>query len=134
MDQWPGICYNCHVRPIYHPHPDEITVQGILYALSDPVRVQILNGLRGADCSRNCTTFTNVAEKPLPKSTLSQHFKILREAGLIYSERKGVELQNRSRCEDLQKFKPMLLAILAAYQAECRAGRKKADAAPAPRA
>ena len=29
------------MRPLYHPHPDEMTVQGVLYALSDPVRVQI---------------------------------------------------------------------------------------------
>lgn len=111
------------MRPIYHPHPDEITVQGILYALSDPVRVQIYSQLLGANCSQNCTTFLNVGATPLPKSTLSQHFKILREAGLIRSERKGVELQNRSRCEDLQKLKPMLLEIVAAYQAECQAGR-----------
>jgi DNA-binding transcriptional ArsR family regulator len=113
------------MRPIYHPHRDEITVQGILYALSDPVRVQILSQLMGADCSQNCTTFVNVCATPLPKSTLSQHFKILREAGLVRSERKGVELQNRSRCEDLQKFKPMLREILAAYQAECQAELQK---------
>lgn len=116
------------MRPIYHPHPDEITVQGLLYALSDPVRVQIYRQLLGADGSQNCTTFTNVGATPLPKSTLSQHFKILREAGLVRSERKGVELQNRTRCEDLQKFKPMLLEILAAYQAECSAGSGTAAA------
>jgi DNA-binding transcriptional ArsR family regulator len=116
------------VRPIYHPHPDEITVQGILYALSDPVRVRIFIGLSGADCSQNCTTFTNIAKTPLPKSTLSQHFKILREAGLIRSERKGVELQNRPRCAELEaKFGPMVRAILAAYQAECSAKSKVAD-------
>ena len=120
------------MKPIYHPHPDEITVQGILYALADPVRAEIYSQLLGAGCSQNCTTFVNVGATPLPKSTLSQHFKILREAGLIRSERKGVELQNRSRCEDLQRFKPMLLAILAAYQAECRAGRSTGAAAPAP--
>ena len=107
------------MKPIFHPHPDEITVQGILHALSDPVRVQIYKQLLGAGCSKNCTTFMNVGATPLPKSTLSQHFRILREAGLIYSERKGIELQNRSRCEDLQKFKPMLLEILAAYEDAC---------------
>ncbi len=30
-------------------------------------------------------------------------FKILREAGLIHSERKGVELKNSSRCSELKK-------------------------------
>ena len=111
--------YTGSMRPIYHPHRDEITVQGILFALSDPVRVRIFSQLMGSDCSQNCTTFANVGATPLPKSTLSQHFKILREAGLIHSERKGVELQNRTRCDDLERFKPMVHAILAAYQAEC---------------
>jgi DNA-binding transcriptional ArsR family regulator len=116
------------MRPIYHPHRDEITVQGILYALSDPVRVQIFSQLMGADGSQNCTTFVNVGVTPLPKSTLSQHFKILREAGLIRSERKGVELQNRTRCDDLERFKPMVREILAAYQAECQSARRTTPA------
>lgn len=106
------------MRPIYHPHRDEITVQGILYALSDPVRVRIFRQLMGSDCSQNCATFANVGATPLAKSTLSQHFKILREAGLIYSERRGVELQNRTRCDELRRLRPMVLEILAAYQAE----------------
>ena len=103
-----------------------------MYALPDPVRVHIFKQLMGADCSQNCTTFVNVGDTPLPKSTLSQHFKILREAGLIRSERKGIELQNRTRCDDLEKFKPMLTEILAAYQAECQAARRAAPAVPKP--
>ena len=132
MDKRLYVWYDCSMRPIYHPHRNEITVQGILYALSDPVRVQIFSQLMGADCSQNCATFVNVGATPLPKSTLSQHFKILREAGLIRSERKGVELQNRTRCDDLQEFKPMLTEILAAYQAECQAARRAAPAVPKP--
>jgi DNA-binding transcriptional ArsR family regulator len=122
------------MRPIYHPHRDEITVRGLLYALSDPVRAQIYGQLLGAGCSKNCTTFVNIGgSTAMAKSTLSQHFKILREAGLIRSERKGVELQNRTRCEDLQKFKPMLLAILAAYESECGTTRQTTpDVAPSP--
>jgi DNA-binding transcriptional ArsR family regulator len=107
------------MKPLYHPHADDISVQGILYALSDPVRVAILVQLLGADCTKNCVTFRNIAAAPLPKSTLSQHFKVLREAGLIHSERHGVELQNRVRCEDLtEKFGPMIRAILEAYEKE----------------
>jgi DNA-binding transcriptional ArsR family regulator len=101
-------------------------VQGVLYALSDPVRVEIFMQLLSADCTRNCATFANVVSKPLPKSTLSQHFKILREAGLIRSERRGVELQNRARCEDIaKKLGAMVKAILEAYQKECKASAKK---------
>lgn len=104
------------MRPLYHPPVEAITVQGILYALADPVRIQIFQQLAASECTQNCITFLNVNNTALPKSTLSQHFKILREAGLIRSERKGVELQNRSRCSELKKkFGPMIEAILKAY-------------------
>src|SRR6476661_10587798 len=114
------------MKPLYHPHPNEMTVQGILYALSDPVRVEIFLRLVSAECTKNCATFANVKSTPLPKSTLSQHFKILREAGLIRSERRGVELQNRARCEEIaKKFGVMVRAILDAYQKECKASARK---------
>ncbi len=69
------------MRPLYHPSLNEITVQGILYALSDPVRVRICAELAQADCAMNCSTFLPNGNVKVPKSTLSQHFKILREAG-----------------------------------------------------
>ncbi len=107
------------VRPLYHPRPDEITVQGVLYALSDPVRLRIFLQLTASDCTKNCTTFLNVVDEPLSKSTLSQHFKVLREAGLIHSERKGVELQNRPRCGEFEKpIAAMIGGILDAYKRE----------------
>jgi DNA-binding transcriptional ArsR family regulator len=108
------------MRPLYHPPVEEITVQGILYALSDPVRVRILAELVEADCGKNCTAFLKIGKQELPKSTLSQHFKILREAGLIRSERKGVELQSKPRCGELKRFGPMLGAILDAYKQELK--------------
>src|SRR5882757_8436888 len=118
--------YDGCVRPLYHPHPDEMTVQGVLYALSDPVRVRIFMQLLSANCTKNCATFMNVSATPLPKSTLSQHFKILREAGLIRSERRGVELQNRARCEEIAaKFGSMVKAILEAYQEEYKASTRR---------
>jgi DNA-binding transcriptional ArsR family regulator len=118
------------MRPLYHPPLEEITVQGILYALSDIVRVRIFLQLSRADCAKNCSAFLNIIDTPLPKSTLSQHFKILREAGLIRSERKGVELRNQTRCEELRdSFGTMINAILQTYiqrglrkkNARCRA-------------
>lgn len=96
-----------------------MTVQGILHALSDPVRVEIFSQLIAADCSQNCTAFQNVAETPLPKSTLSYHFRVLREAGLVHSERSGVELHNRARCADFKhEFGALIGAILEAYKRE----------------
>ena len=109
------------MRPLFHPAAEEITVQGILYALSDPARVRIFLELMDSDCAKNCSNFINIYKKPLPKSTLSQHFTVLREAGLIYSERKGVELQNRPRCADLKKrFGTMIGEIVRAYQDEAK--------------
>jgi DNA-binding transcriptional ArsR family regulator len=107
------------MRPLYHPSLSQITVQGILYALSDPVRVRIYAELAQADCAMNCSAFLSKGNLKLPKSTLSQHFKILRESGLIRSERQGVELKNSTRCQELKKrFGPMIVGILQAYANE----------------
>ena len=94
-------------------------MQGILYALSDPVRVRICVELSQAECAMNCAAFLPNGNTKIPKSTMSQHFKILREAGLIRSERKGVELKNSSRCPELKKkYGPMITEILQAYANE----------------
>ena len=58
----------------------------------------------------------NTGERVIPKSSLSQHFKVLREAGLIRSERHGVEMRNYSRCAEIdQRFPGLLVSILTAY-------------------
>jgi DNA-binding transcriptional ArsR family regulator len=68
------------------------------------------------ECPQSCSNFLKVSDKAIPKSTLSQHFKILREAGLIRSERHGVELQNMSRCTELeQRFPGLIRAIVTAH-------------------
>lgn len=104
------------MRNLHHPTIDEITVEGILYALSDAVRVSIFIELAASECTKNCSEFLNIHQKPLPKSTLSQHFRVLRESGLIYSEKKGVELKNRTRCPELkEKFGTMIGSIIQAY-------------------
>ena len=77
-----------------HPSLEDITVEGILHALSDPVRAHILAKILRANGAKTCSAFLQISDRPIPKSTLSQHFKALREAGLIRSERRGVELYN----------------------------------------
>jgi DNA-binding transcriptional ArsR family regulator len=100
------------MRPLFHPSVDDVTVEAILHALSDPVRVAIFSNIAGSNCSQNCSNFLNVSDKAIPKSTLSQHFKALREAGLIRSERQGVEMQNTSRCAEIQERFPGLIAAI----------------------
>src|SRR3982074_1436199 len=107
------------MRPLHHPSLKDITVEGLLYALSDPVRVQIYADIARSDCPRTCSNFLIVNNRALPKSTLSQHFKILREAGLIRSERKGVEMHNTTRCGELkERFGEMLAALRPTYAAQ----------------
>src|SRR6202035_4924836 len=106
-------------KPLYHPSMKDITVEGLLYALADPVRVRIYAAIAKSDCPRICSAFLDIGERTLPKSTLSQHFKILREAGLIRSERKGVQMHNTTRCAELkERFGDMLTAILTTYGAQ----------------
>lgn len=111
------------MRPLLHPAVEDITVEGILHALSDPSRVEIFSQIAGSDCSKTCSDFLNVVERGIPKSTLSQHFKVLREAGLIRSERRGVEMLNTSRCTEIDKrFPGLIAAIVKAHQVQ--SGRK----------
>ena len=104
------------VRPLFHPSLADITVEGILHALSDPVRVAIFADIVSQECSQNCSTFLTVTDKAIPKSTLSEHFRALREAGLIRGERRGVEMHNTSRCAEIEeRFPGLLRAIVNAH-------------------
>ena len=100
------------MRPLVHPALEDITVEGVLHALSDPVRAAIFRQIAADGCAPSCAAFTQVGDKTLAKSTLSQHFKVLREAGLIRSERKGVEMQNTSRCEEIERRFPGLIPAI----------------------
>src|SRR5687768_13097024 len=113
------------MKPLFHPALDDITVEGILHALADPTRVAIYAQIVASNCELTCSSFQKINERPIPKSTLSVHFKALREAGLIRSERHGVEMRNTARCADIeQRFPGLLPAILAAHvrQISGRAG------------
>jgi DNA-binding transcriptional ArsR family regulator len=116
------------MRPLFHPSVEDVTVEAILHALSDPVRVAIFAEILSSDCSQNCSTFLRVSDKTIPKSTLSQHFKALREAGLIRSERRGVEMQNTSRCAEIEnRFPGLIKAIVNAHNIQLKGkGRKSA--------
>lgn len=114
------------MKILHHPAVEDVTVEGLLHALSDPVRVQILKEIIRSNSPKTCSDFLNMPDRAIPKSTLSQHFRILREAGLIRSERSGVALKNTPRCQELQpRFGRMLVEILAAYAEEY--GRKDSD-------
>ncbi len=109
----------------------DVTVEAILHVLADPVRVAILADIVGSGCTHKCSSFQKISEKPLPKSTLSQHLKALREAGLIRGERRGVEMHNSSRCAEVdERYPGLLAAIINAHkiQSERRARATKRKA------
>ena len=91
-------------RPFHHPAAEDISIDGILYALSDPSRRDILfnlMGCEGMNCGQAC--------EGLPPSTVSFHFTVLREAGLIHSEKKGVQVVNTARKAEIDERFPGLL-------------------------
>src|SRR6201981_770331 len=121
------------LRPLIHPSIDDITVEGILHALSDPVRVAIYAELAASACATICSNFLQGSDRSIPKSTLSQHFRALREAGWVRSERHGVEIRNVSRCKETERRFPGLLpAILNAHSIQ--ATGRAADARRKPTA
>lgn len=114
------------MRPLFHPSEDDITVEGILHALSNPTRVRIFAELAEAGCPQTCSAFLNVAGRETPKSSLSEHFRILREAGLIRSERQGIEMLSTARHDALHdRFGTMITAILEAYTEEAARDKKR---------
>jgi DNA-binding transcriptional ArsR family regulator len=114
------------MRPLFHPSIEDVTVEGILHALSDPVRVAIFSQIAGPGRPQSCSDFLHMSEKDIPKSTLSQHFKVLREAGLIRGERIGVEMRNTSRCAEIdQRFPGLVKAIVKAHNAQLADAEKR---------
>jgi DNA-binding transcriptional ArsR family regulator len=104
------------MRPLFHPAIEDIRPEAILYALSDPERVAIFAQIAGAGSSGNCSALSSLGERVIPKSSLSQHVKVLREAGLIRCERHGVEMSNHSRCSEVDdRFPGLIAAVLTAY-------------------
>ena len=115
------------MKPLFHPSVEDVTVEGILHALSDPVRVAIFANIVNSGCPQNCSNFLNVCEKTIPRSTLSQHLKALREAGLIRGERRGVEMHNTSRCTEVgRRFPGLIPAIINAHHVQAAGTRQPA--------
>ena len=90
------------------PHPDigEVALTDVLFALSDPARLQIVRDLADGPLEMAQCGATNPA---LPKSTKSHLMKVLREAGVIANEPRGRERLVSLRREELDATFPGLL-------------------------
>jgi DNA-binding transcriptional ArsR family regulator len=60
----------------------------ILKAMAHPVRLQIVAGLKKDGC--NVSEIQRNLE--LPQSTISQHLKVLKQAGIIHGKRDGTKV------------------------------------------
>ncbi|WP_033295222.1 ArsR family transcriptional regulator [Amycolatopsis jejuensis] len=99
------------LTPLAHPAREEITVEAVLRALADPVRLAMVRQLAQAETEIACGGF----EVPVTKSTLTHHLAILRQAGVIVGRQAGTTRYNTLRRTDLDALFPGLLdGVLAA--------------------
>lgn len=95
------------VRTLPHPDLDDVELTSVLFALSDPTRLDLVRLLAtdGPQSVAQC----QIAEPGVPKSTFSHHLKALREAGLIRNEPSGRQRTITLRREELDRRFPGLL-------------------------
>ena len=98
------------------PHPELADVQlpAVLFALSDPARLELVRGLaaQGPLTVAQCAEMT-ATDPDVPKSTFSHHLKTLREAGLVRNEPAGRQRTiTLRRAEVEQRFPGLLAAVL----------------------
>lgn len=99
------------MRPFKHPAANELSLERVLYALSDSIRLDIVRHLSRVDAA-SCGEL----DGGRPKSTVSHHFKVLREAGLVCTENTGTMHMNALRRADIEsRFPGLLDAILAQH-------------------
>ncbi|MFJ2949440.1 ArsR/SmtB family transcription factor [Streptomyces sp. NPDC087226] len=98
-------------RALPHPVCEEIRLEGVLHALSDPVRLRIVRRLAAEGVELSCSHF----DLPVTKSTTTHHFRVLRESGVIRQTYEGTAKMNGLRRAELDDLFPGLLdALLAA--------------------
>lgn len=89
-----------------HPDRSEIRLTSVLFALSDPDRLEIARQLVDGPLDMGACHAT---DPNLPKSTKSHLMKVLREAGVIRNEPRGRNRVLSLRRDDLDALFPGLL-------------------------
>ncbi|MFI1970857.1 ArsR/SmtB family transcription factor [Streptomyces cinnamoneus] len=103
-------------RSLAHPETGEIRLEGVLHALSDPMRLLITQELAAAgEAELSCSVF----DLPVSKSTTTHHFRVLRESGVVRQVYRGTAKMNSLRRDDLDALFPGLLdSVLSAHAAQ----------------
>lgn len=98
-----------------HPNRDDYILTSVLSALGDPTRLGIVRKLWSMREGQNCGA---AAPCPaMPRSTLSNHMRILREAGIIRTHKQGVENISVVRFDDLEANFPGLMELILSFEA-----------------
>ncbi len=95
-------------RDLPHPAREEVRLESVLHALSDPMRLRIVRELAAVSDELSCSRF----DLPVTKSTTTHHFRVLREAGVIRQVYRGTAKMNGLRRDDLDDLFPGLLDAL----------------------
>ena len=90
---------------LYHPSREQITLSGVLHALSDPLRLDLVRQLDGDGIERPCGSF----DLPIAKSTATHHWRVLRKAGVVRAREEGTKKYQSLRRSDLDARFPGLL-------------------------
>src|SRR5215212_9590099 len=97
------------MREPHHPPREELELPSVLHALSDPARLEIVRRLAVGTEEWSCGRF----ELGLSKATLSHHFRVLREAGVVRTRPDGRKRLLSLRSDDLNaRFPGLLDAVL----------------------
>ncbi|RKQ38961.1 helix-turn-helix transcriptional regulator [Enterobacter sp. R1(2018)] len=90
-----------------HPEREQIRLENVLFALGNPLRLDIVRTLaeRGEQA---CGTL----RKDVAKSTMTHHWRVLRDSGVIWQRPQGRENLISLRREDLDARFPGLLETL----------------------
>ncbi|GAA4798257.1 helix-turn-helix transcriptional regulator [Corynebacterium canis] len=89
---------------LHHPAPNDIQLDRVLGALADPVRRDILRQIAAEG-----PLFCGDLNFEIAKSTMSYHFKVLRESGLMHTEALGTKRRVTRRDNTIAALFPGLL-------------------------
>jgi len=92
------------LRNLFHPSIEQLNLATVLNALSDPIRLNIVKNL-----SINQETTCSGCNIQMSKSTLSHHFKVLRESGIVQVRIDGKQRFLSIRYDDLEAKFPNLI-------------------------
>jgi DNA-binding transcriptional ArsR family regulator len=99
-----------------HPNLNDVPLVSLLHALSDPARLKIVKVLDEDRAAQGEGLSCNgAAPEGLPRATVSNHFTILRNAGLVEARKDGTKVIHRLRRAEVDtRFPGLLDAVLQA--------------------